>query len=238
MHIYEISNSIPILEKKCLTKNLYFKYYVRYSISQDKEDDNSLLVFDNYTRLETTNPNLKFLKYNPLQRKNIPIGSSLCLVNTIYQKKRPDYKFNYITYNKIPYQSYLDLLLSKLNSLRSKRKTLIIIQITRGGISCFFNGVYGFFPRKHFFFFLLRQFVQKNHKSKKFSCLQLLNTRGEILPPQQFSFLFFSLHLKIKKRYYNSKIKQKRKRKKPYLFRSNFKFVFLSYRNNKKKINF
>ena len=238
MYLYEISNSIPILEKKCLTKNLYFKYYVRYSISQDKENDNSLLVFDNSTRLETANPNSKFFKYNPLQRRKINIGSSICLGNTIYKKKRPDYKFNYITYNKITSKSYLDLLLSKLYSLKSKRKTLIIIRTSRGGISCFFNGLYGFFPRKHFFFFLQNQCVQKNQKLKKFSCLQLLNNKGEILPQEHYSFLFFSLHLKIKKRYYNSKVKQKRKRKKPYLFRSNFKFVFLSYRNEKKKDKF
>ena len=140
---------VNLLEKKFFNKNIYHKYFIRYSYQKPFDLNNSFKIIDNNSSFQTIN--LKYFQKNYFKKKNFfLIGSSILLDSFVYKKNRFQFKF-YLLNSKKFSLNYINIFYNKLRCLQSSKKALVLVKPQRGGLSCYFNGVIGFFPFKHFF---------------------------------------------------------------------------------------
>jgi len=149
---------IPEFEKKLLIQNLYSKFIVRFV--EKKIDRKRLILVDNNNSIFFVQLKGRFLKRF---FKRLNKGISFFSMVFIYRKrKRTDSQF---TFEHILLKSpqlsinHVNFLLTKLQSLRSNKKFLIVVRPCRGGVRCIFNSLKGIFPRKHLLFFLAESFL-------------------------------------------------------------------------------
>ena len=324
MFLYQTLLFIDSIEKKLLSKTIYGKYFIRHRFLSP-QSIKPITLIDNNSNFYNIDLNLKYFRkdYKKKKKVSLKIGFSLCLETFVY--KSLNFSFNFYLLNSRIYSTnYLKLLFKKLRSFRSKKKILFLLGPKKGGVTCYFNGFCGFFPRKHVlylqkkklhfsnifnlnqnfktnfcflrhfkilkqFFFFFRYFKNhqnkylikvKNAKKKKicvsfykylklflflkpkisnkillnliYLCYNKLNinknfsnlsffylktlvqNKRSILPKRYISFIYYNLSLKLKKRYYNAKIKRKTRKWRKYLFKSRIRIVFLAYKKKKK----
>jgi len=150
MFLYNNPLFVEFLEKKTMNKNLYGKFFVRHSYGDEHDFRKSLAVVDDNSSLGIIDFNLKYFQMNYFGRLRYGKGYSILLENFSYSKNQ--IQFNYFLFNsKRNFLDYIPLFFKKLRALRSSKKILVLINVKRGGFRCFFSGVCGFFPFKHFF---------------------------------------------------------------------------------------
>jgi len=201
MFLDQNSSFIHSLEKKLLSKTLYTKYFIRHTFV-GRHHANNVSVIDNNSQLYTINLNIKYFQKTFFKRKNAKIGFSLCLDNFIYTNSNPQFQFKfYLLTSSLSNSTYINFLFTKLKIIQSSKKILLLVNPKHGGISCFFNGICGFFPRKHVFYL-----YQKSLLKTKFSQLIVSNKEQN----RKFSSLAksFLSNLFIKIKYsFNKEIK-------------------------------
>ena len=141
---------IDLLEKKVLNKNLYTKYFIRHSFTENLGSDKFLTIVDNNFNFGTVNLNLKFFQKNYFRKLRFGRGHTISLDTFLYKNKQV--QFNYFLLNsKRSSLNFIFLFFKRLKALRSSKKVLVLVSPKRGGFRCYFNGTFGFFPFKHFF---------------------------------------------------------------------------------------
>lgn len=159
---------IQALEKKLLSQILYTKYYIRHSFV-DPYSNKKIELVDNNSTFYNVNLKLKYFQKNYLKKKINNFGFSICLNTFIYSNRYPQFQFQFYSLSsKISLPNYIDVLFTKIRALRSTKKVLLLVNLKRGGLRCYFNGVCGFFPRRHVYYFYQNIFdkTPKSHSLK------------------------------------------------------------------------
>merc|ERR1711998_45715 len=125
-------------ENKVLNKNLYAKYFVRYSFVEKLKSNKLRTIVDNNYNLNTLNLNLNYFKTNYFKKIKYVRGYSILLNNLLYSKKQIQFKF-FLFNSKFNLSNYFGNLLQKLRSLRSLKKVFVLVNPVKGGVCGYFN---------------------------------------------------------------------------------------------------
>lgn len=147
MQLYINTNSVNLLEKKILNENFYSKYFIRALIFK-KSFKQASAIIDSNSIFYTICPKLKYFRKTFLKTQKLHIGSSVILNKFLYNNKNIPISFSLYSFHS-KNTPFIQFYLEKLNSLRSKKKSFLIIRIKKGGFTCIFNGIKGFLPRSH-----------------------------------------------------------------------------------------
>lgn len=206
---------LEFFENKVLNKNLYAKYFVRYSFVEKLKSNKLRTIVDNNYNLNTLNLNLNYFKTNYFKKIKYVRGYSILLNNLLYSKKQ--IQFNFFLFNsKFNLSNYFGNLLQKLRSLRSLKKVFVLVNPVKGGVCGYFNGLCGFFPFKHFF-----QLIKSKNKFK----LNLSFYRTKFIKEKRSQNLFY---LKNYLKYFFDIIKNKKL----------WKFFYIRIKNKKSEKEF
>ena len=190
---------IPEIEKKILAQNIYSKFLIRFLDTKNKYGKR-LSIVDNDSSCLDIQLNRGFLNRF---LKCSSAGGSFFFTTFLFKKKRKNFQFKFqhiLFHSRLASINFVHILFTKLQSLRSKKKFLILVRPCRGGMYCIFNGLNGIIPRKHLSLFFQILFQNRNQtKGANSNFNSFLNrlkfTQGRQLVPG-FVFIFFLLKLK------------------------------------------
>ncbi len=219
-----------VVNKKCITKEVYGKYLVRSSLMDLK----NLNILDN---------NSLFLNISniTLNKNKLNEGFSFNAKNFLYKnRKNSALRFNSFFSGLTAQENIIKSLYESLKSLKVTDKILnsiIILKPVKGGFACYSSGIVGFLPRSHGIFFMIRAllFLIKDisfdrkllninflsnyfNFSKKFFVMRLPFELGKI-----------TIYSRFKKNNFSSTSRRKKKE-----FLNDYNFVFLSQKIEKK----
>ena len=222
-------------DKKFFTKNLYGKFLVRSSVSENF----NLHVLDNNKHFfNISSASLqKFVKSN--ETEDILIGNSLFAREFEYKNKLNNFITikTFIVNNKpIKEASFVTSLYNLLKTTRKEsQSSLILLNPKKGGFDCYSSGVLGFMPRSHAVFALSKLFLSlSKNKTKNASIVNLnflLNKenfiKSKILIRLSNWWGKITLTPRFRKNKFSNSIKRKRRR----IFLNRTNFVFLTKKN-------
>ena len=112
-------------------------------------------------------------------------------------------------------------LYNSIKLVSSTKASLFIVLPIKGGFICFSSGLFGFMPRKHLKFLLIKTFLELRKKllsyikQSEYSIVPVFLKLSNLSNLYRFSFLFLKLSIMYKsgKQKYNKKLKKSRVKK-------------------------
>jgi len=234
--LLNFSKNEDLFKNKLLVENLYGKFFIRNTASEN-EIKNVLVLDNNNDSFQIKIKEKKLLK-------NSLSGQSFYANKFLYKHKSKlmEFRFNSIIPKNSIQNSFLLEYLRGLKSLKKKHRFLILTTPAKGGFFCYSSGFTAFLPFKHLLK-LFRHFFNPKKEVTHFKQNNFLNfflnkennLKFFILFRLPFFLGYFKMSAPLKKKSYSkSRVYKLKKKKSFYTTKSFCNLIFLIKRKKLK----